>query len=36
MDGGIRDLTLFKHVDTLGEAIVTLLPHDTLLEYEAI
>lgn len=36
MDGGIRDSALFKLVDTLGEAIDTLLPHDTLLEYGAI
>lgn len=35
MDGGIADLGLFEHVDTLGEAIDTLFPHDALSKYGA-
>ncbi|GLJ31147.1 hypothetical protein SUGI_0624080 [Cryptomeria japonica] len=34
MDRSIGGSALFKHVDTLGEAIATFLPHDTLLECE--
>ncbi|GLJ31588.1 hypothetical protein SUGI_0633970 [Cryptomeria japonica] len=36
MDGVIGDSALFKHVDTPGKTTVTLLPHDTLLEYGTV